>query len=145
MHKALVLTVNPVVLADILLQPPRCKLLFLFGEPAGSPWEVRQDKASSDSNDNGNGALDDEEPSPEEQTKQLVRSALTVEWQADSPCTKTSGIIHVACNACRHEAGKCTGYQRTRVQQGGSEAKLFASVPRTQEVQTTGLLYRLVC
>lgn len=74
MHKALVLTVNPVVLSDILLQPPRCKLLFLLREPAGSPREVWQDEGSSNGNGNGNGALDDEEPSPEERTISLMPS-----------------------------------------------------------------------
>jgi hypothetical protein len=65
MHKALMFAVNPVILANVFLQPPGCKFLLFFREPTRRTREVRQDEGGKYGNDDGYGSLDDEKPSPE--------------------------------------------------------------------------------
>ena len=44
MQEGLLLTVHPVVLANILLQSPSSQLLLFLSEPPGGPWEVGQNE-----------------------------------------------------------------------------------------------------
>lgn len=48
----------------ILSSPPNCETTLLFGEELGLARVRGQDKVDGDSNEDGNGALDDEEPPP---------------------------------------------------------------------------------
>lgn len=64
LEKALMLCVNPVVLANIFLQAPDGELLFVFTQPFSRTGKVRQDEIRPGCNDNGNSSFDDEQPSP---------------------------------------------------------------------------------
>ena len=61
--EGLVLAVNPVVLADVLLEAPNRQRLFLLTEPGGGTREVGKDPVAEERDRDGSSSLDDEKPS----------------------------------------------------------------------------------
>jgi hypothetical protein len=64
MPDTLLVTADPIVLADIFLKPPDGQRSLLFGEPFGRSREVRQNKERRDSYNDGDGTFNDEQPPP---------------------------------------------------------------------------------
>lgn len=135
MQERLLFAVDPVILTNILLETPCSQVLLFFGEPWGCTREVGQDPDRNESDDNGDGAFDDEQPTPK-----IVR--LQSKWNLFAkllPGTESLNIVHVTSNSGSDQARKGTRQERSRVQSCSAESKLLASIPCTEEVQATGL------
>lgn len=100
-EEGLLLAVDPVVLADVLFEPPDRQRLLLLGQPARRAREVRQDPEAEEGDEDGGGALDDEQP---------------------LPCRDAQGPVHVASDTGRDEARKGARNEGSRVEEGGPEA-----------------------
>ena len=60
--EGLVLTVDPVVLSNVLLETPHRKRSFLFTEPGGGAGEIGQDPKGDERDRDSDNTLDKEEP-----------------------------------------------------------------------------------
>ena len=65
-QEGLLLAVDPVVLANILLQTPGSECFFLFSEPASGTREVGKNEDGNHSDGDSDSTLDDKEPAPME-------------------------------------------------------------------------------
>lgn len=79
----LLFTIGPVILTNVLFQPPCRHGSLLLREPARGFGKVRQDKIRREGDGNGNNTLNQEQP---------------------PPSSETQIAIHVARYACRDEA-----------------------------------------
>lgn len=102
-------TVDPVVFTNVFFQSPSRQGLFMLAQPRGGAGEVGQDEVGDDGHPDGDGTLDDEQP---------------------SPSSKASGAVHAFGDACSDEPRKGTGQQRSRVEHRSAEAKFFPSIPK---------------
>jgi len=121
--KGLVLAVDPVVLANVLLESPDGQLALLLGQPRRRPREVGQHPVAAEGDDDGGGALDDEEPLP----RRVAARA-----------------VHAVLDAGRDEAREGARDEGTRIHDGRSEAELLARIPAREVIQTSGAAFLLL-
>lgn len=88
-----------------------------MSKPLCCAREIGKDEVCCNGDTDGNGSLDDEQP---------------------SPCSKTVKVIHTAGDTGCYETAECSGDERAGVENCGSETKFFACVPAGKVVETTG-------
>lgn len=120
MPHRLLLAANPVVLTYILLQSPHRQCLLLFIEPRGRPREVGEDEVRADGEEDGDDALNQEEP---------------------APGAPPAHAIHVARDAGGYEAREGTSDKGARIEERRAEAELGSGVPAGEVVEAAGLVH----
>lgn len=112
--KRLLPAILPIILADILLQPPDRERRLLLGQPRGRPGKVGQHEKGRKRNADGHDPFDEEQP---------------------LPGAEPARAVHVARDTRRDETRKGARDERARVKDRRAQAELFARVPAGEVVE----------
>ena len=118
----LLLTIGPVVLANILFESPGGESGLFLGQPARGTREVGENEEGGRGHSDGNDSFNQEQPTPRPQA---------------------SSAVHVSGNASRDEAGECTREQGARVKEGRPDTQLLSRIPAAEVVEAAGLFVML--